>query len=246
VVEHSRPPRVVGFVGWAHGSSLYTGTDRRLSRRNRIKRFIVTGCPRSGTAYAAALFSALGVRCDHERVFGVAQAAGERPVVWDGAEGDSSFLAVPFLPVDGTVVLHQVRHPLEFARSIVGTALLSDHRRDKPFPAAIRRHAPEVYEPARQPERAALMWTIWNTRAEAHADITYRIEDLDVALLVRLCEFLELDVSEDKAAAALDQVPKDTNRRNRWEKVTWARIAPIAADLAAHYGYKAPAAGRAA
>jgi hypothetical protein len=35
-------------------------------------------------------------------------------------------------------------------------------------------------------------------------------------------------------------------RRNRWEKVTWARIAPITADLAAHYGYKAPVADRAA
>jgi hypothetical protein len=215
-------------------------------RRNRIKRFIVTGCPRSGTAYAAALFSALGVRCDHEKVFGVAQAMGDQPVNWDSAEGDSSFLAVPFLPVDDTVVLHQVRHPLEFARSIVGTALLADHRRDKPFPSAIARHAPEIYEADRTPERAALMWTIWNKRAEAHADITYRIEDLDPALLMRLCELVELDISEDQAALALDQVPKDTNRRNRWEKVTWARIAPIAADLAAHYGYKAPVADRAA
>jgi hypothetical protein len=246
VVEHPRPPDVVSFCCWAHGPSLYTGIDRRLSRRNRIKRFIVTGCPRSGTAYASALFSALGVQCGHEKVFGPAQALGVQPLAWDGADGDSSYLAVPFLPVDDAVVLHQVRHPLGFARSILGTAFLSDHRRGKPFPAVVERYAPEVYEPERQPERAALMWTIWNTMAEAHADITYRVEDLDMALLMRLSALLELDISEDQAAQALDQVPKDTNRRTRWEKVTWARIAPIVADLAAHYGYKAPVAGRAA
>lgn len=205
-----------------------------------MKRFIVTGCPRSGTAYTAKLFSALGIRCGHEKVFGIAQAAGLKPVDWSGADGDSSFLAVPFLPVDDAVVLHQVRHPLEFARSVVGIAFLSDNRREKPFPTIVGRHFPEVYEPERQPERAAVLWRVWNTRAEEHADITYRLEDFDVPLLLRLGELLELDLSEDQAAQALASVPKDVNRRNRMEKLRWARIAPIVDDLATHYGYAAP------
>ncbi len=210
-----------------------------------MKRFVVTGCPRSGTAYTAALFSALGVRCGHEKVFGIGQAAGNVPVDWTGADGDSSFLAVPFLPLDDAVVLHQVRNPLEFVRSIVGIAFLSEQRREKPFPTIIEREAPEVYEPDRQADRAALLWRIWNTRAEAHADITYRLEDLDVALLLRLAELLELDLSEGQAAQALDSVPRDVNRRNRNEKISWARIAPIVAELAAHYGYEVPVADRA-
>ncbi len=205
-----------------------------------MKRFIVTGCPRSGTAYAAELFSALGIRCGHEKVYGIAQAAGLEPVDWSGADGDSSFLAVPFLPVDDAVVLHQVRHPLEFARSVVGIAFLSDDRREKPFPTIVGRHFPEVYEPERQPERAAVLWRAWNTRAESHADITYRLEDFDVPLLLRLGELLELDLSEDQAAQALDSIPKDVNRRHRLEKLRWGRIAPIVDDLAAHYGYAAP------
>lgn len=171
-------------------------------------------------------------------MFGIEQALGTQPVDWNGAEGDSSFLAVPFLPVDDAIVLHQVRHPLEFGRSILGTELLTDHRREMPFPTAIGRHAPEVYEAPRPPERAALMWRVWNERAEAHADFTYRLEDLDVALLLRLAELVELDISEAEAARALASVPKDVNRRNRIEGLRWTRIEPIVGDLAAHYGYR--------
>jgi len=227
-----------GFAGPTVGR--YTLAPTAFAAGDPIKRFIVTGCPRSGTAYASVLFKALGVRCDHEKVFGVEQALGNRPVDWNGAEADSSFLAVPFLPVDDAVVLHQVRHPLEFARSMLGTELLTDHRRDKPFPTAIGRHAPEVYQPERPPERAALMWQIWNTRAEAHADVTYRLEDLDAAALLRLADLVELDVSEEDAARALASVPKDVNRRNRIEGLTWRRIEPIVGQLAAHYGYRPP------
>lgn len=210
-----------------------------------MKRFIVTGCPRSGTAYTAALFSTLGVRCGHEKVFGIAQASGDLPVDWTGADGDSSFLAVPFLPLEDTVVLHQVRHPLEFTRSIVGIAFLSDHRREKPFPTIIGRHAPEVYEPVGEAPRAAMLWRTWNTRAEAHADITYRLEDFDVPLLMRLAELVELDLSEDQAAQALYRVPRDVNRRSRNQSIPWKRIAPIVEDLAAQYGYEAPVSERA-
>jgi hypothetical protein len=205
-----------------------------------MKRFIVTGCPRSGTAYTAALFSALGLRCGHEKVYGIAQAAGQAPVDWNGADGDSSFLSVPFLPVEDAVVLHQVRHPLEFTRSIVGIAFLSEHRRGQPFPTIIEREVPEVYEPEREADRAALLWREWNLRAQAHADITYRLEDFDIPLLLRLGELLELDLSTDQAAQALDAVPRDVNRRARNETVPWRRIASVTGDLAAEYGYEAP------
>jgi hypothetical protein len=201
-----------------------------------MKRFIVTGCLRSGTKYASVLFSALGARCDHENVFGVEQAMGRRPVEWNGYDGDASFLAVPFLPLDDVVVLHQVRDPLEFVRSMCGIRFLSDHRAEKPFPSCIGRHAPEVYAPPTEPERAAMLWRIWNTRAEANATITYRVEDLDLALLLRLGQLLELELSEDEAARALDSVPKNTNTRHRVH-VSWETVAPILGDLPTHYGY---------
>ena len=205
-----------------------------------MQRFIVTGCPRSGTMYAAKLFGELGVRMGHEDVFGVPQGLGGAPR-WEGYEADSSWLAVPHLPLDDVVVLHQVRHPLEFVRSVVGytePGFLTDERARFPFSRVVGRHAPEVYAPASQVERAAVMWRVWNDTAKLHAGLTYRLEDLDAALLLRLCRMVELDVTAQQAEGALVRLSKTTNRTQRDESVEWEDIAPIVGEAAAQYGYK--------
>jgi len=202
-----------------------------------MKRFLVTGCPRSGTKYAATLFRALGVHIGHEQVFGVGEGLGGRPVRWRVFEGDVSWLAVPFLPLDDVVVLHQVRHPLEFVRSVVGFGFLSDERAELAFPRVVRRHAPEVYEPATQVERGATLWRVWNEMAAPHATITYRLEALDVPLLLHLCSLIELPVTEAQAAQVLESLPKTINQRVRDESVTWEMIEPIVGETAARYGY---------
>ena len=213
-----------------------------VDRFARLKRFLVTGCPRSGTKYTTTLFRHLGVHVEHEKVFGVGEALGRRPHRWRVFEGDVSWLAVPFLPLHGededVVVLHQLRHPLEFVRSVVGFGFLSDERADLAFPQVVRRHAPEVYEPATQPERGATMWKVWNARAEPHADITYRLEDLDADLLLELCRMIELPVTEEQVAFAIEELPKNINRRVRDESVPWEAIEPIVGEAAAHYGYE--------
>ena len=205
-----------------------------------MQRFIVTGCPRSGTMYAAKLFGELGVRMGHEDVFGVPQGLGGDPR-WQDYQADSSWLAVPHLPLDDVVVLHQVRHPLEFVRSVVAftePGFLSDERAKFPFSRVVRRHAPEVYAPATQAERAATMWRVWNDRAQRHAGLTYRLEDFDAALLLRLCRLVELDVTSEQAEGALARLSKTTNRTQRDESVEWEDIAPIVGDAADLYGYK--------
>jgi hypothetical protein len=204
-----------------------------------MSRFVVTGCPRSGTGYTAKLFRTLGVSCGHESVFGRRQGLGREPIDWSGFVGDSSWLAVPCLPVDGVVVLHQVRDPLEFVRSITGIGFLGDEPRPmrKRFVQVVRRHAPEVFKPETEVERAALLWRIWNERAEAHATITYRLEDMDEQLLVRLGRLIELPIREDAARRALAALSKRVNTRRRDETVSYATIAPTVAELATRYGY---------
>jgi hypothetical protein len=211
-----------------------------LSRRwyaRPVKRFIVTGCPRSGTRYMATLLEALGPRVGHEKVFGIREGLGTRDPRWKKWEGDVSWLAVPFLPVEDTVVLHQVRHPLEFVRSVLGFGFLSDERAELPFPQVVRRHAPEVYEPGAEAERGATMWKVWNERVVPHADFTYRLEDFDLPLLMRMCELIELDVPEEKAAQAFAEVPTTINQRARDESVSWDAIASIVGDSAGRFGY---------
>jgi hypothetical protein len=203
-----------------------------------MKRFLVTGCPRSGTKYAATLFRSLGVHVDHEVVFGVGPALGGREPSWRQYEGDVSWLAVPFLPLDDVVVLHQLRHPLEFVRSVTGFRFLSDERAELAFPRVVQRHAPEVYEPDELVERGATMWRVWNERAEPHATITYHLEDLDVPMLNQLCDLIELPVTEEQLTFALDKLPRNINQRVRDESVSWETIEPIVGEAAAHYGYK--------
>jgi hypothetical protein len=208
-----------------------------------MKRFVITGCPRSGTRYMATLLAALGVRLGHEKVFGIREGLGMRDVRWKKWEGDVSWLAVPFLPLEDTVVLQQVRHPLEFVRSVVGFGFLSDERADLAFPKVVRRHAPEVYEPDTEIERGATMWRLWNARAEPHVALTYRLEDFGLDLLMRICRLVELDVSEEQAARTLAEVPTTINQRERDESVAWEQVEPLVGELAAHYGYSADGVG---
>lgn len=87
--------------------------------------FVVTGCPRSGTHYLSEVLARVGLVCRHEAVFGPKQRGFEG---FGAAHGDSSWLAVPFLaqlPPD-SIVLHQVRHPLDVVRSLLGIGFLED------------------------------------------------------------------------------------------------------------------------
>lgn len=81
--------------------------------------FVITGCARSGTGYMASLFTHLGLETQHETVFSPYSQGFEG---WSTAPGESSWLAAPFiheLP-PGTIVLHQIRHPLSVVQSLLG------------------------------------------------------------------------------------------------------------------------------
>jgi len=89
--------------------------------------FVVTGCARSGTTYTARLLSHVGCSCTHESVFG---PHTRRFSGWGAAQGDSSWLAAPFLAEVGsdTVVVHQVREPLAAVDALVRFQLFSTAR----------------------------------------------------------------------------------------------------------------------
>src|SRR4051794_440119 len=92
-----------------------------------LRPFVVTGTARSGTAYTAMLLSGLGLRIGHEDVFGPRTRSFDG---WHGQDGDSSWLAAPFLDqLPDALVLHQVRHPLKVVRSLVGVRFFADRSR---------------------------------------------------------------------------------------------------------------------
>lgn len=81
-----------------------------------VRRFIVTGCGRSGTKWAAQALTAAGLPCGHEIVF---HPRVRRPMWSRWVPGEASWLAVPYLGrLGGVTVVHQVRHPLDVIRSL--------------------------------------------------------------------------------------------------------------------------------
>ena len=206
-------------------------------------RFLVTGCSRSGTTYAARVFSALGIPCGHEAVFNIFRVrAGDPAPELDHPkwEGDASFLAVPFLETlpAGTVVLHQTRHPLEVIRSHMGIRFFADPVEPSPYLAdnhvdflgVIEQCCPEIFRERDECARCVQYWVQWNRLVERAARISgldyirYRLEDLDSGLLRRLMARIGMEVPNERVEAALAAVPRDANHRPRDESITLSRI----------------------
>jgi hypothetical protein len=224
-------------------------------------RFLVTGCSRSGTRYAARLWSELGVPCGHERIFNIfSLRPGDLGPALDDPRyvGDASFLAVPFLdglPAD-TVVLHQVRHPVEVIRSHMGIRFFREPPRESPYLAenhsdflgVIEHRCPEVFRERDERSRCALYWIHWNRLAERAGRIPgldyvrYRLEELDAGLMEDLVKRVGVDVPRERIEAALAAVPRDANHRPRDESIQISQIRPPALldavqRLARRYGY---------
>jgi hypothetical protein len=191
--------------------------------------FVVTGCPRSGTLFTARALAALGHACGHEALFGPETTAVPD---FGSAQGDVSWLAVPFLAdlPAGTVVVHQVRHPLQVLRSLVAQRFFQTRphplmgvryrlqyrhiRFARPVtnPRFVRfaaRHCPGIFDLPGEVARAAHWWVVWNRRAEAAAGLPglrylrVRVEDLDATGLTALSAALGGTATTADAALVL-------------------------------------------
>lgn len=206
-------------------------------------KFLVTGCSRSGTAYAATLLSAAGIRTRHERVFNISRLDRRVPATslpfWDDHEGESSFLAVPFLAElpAGSAVLHQVRDPIEVVRSHAGLRFFAEPYTPSVYlafnhPEIIRligETCPGVFEDDDEIKRCMRYWTMWNRTIEEgarsrHRYFRYRVEDVGPELLQEIVAFLREDVPRDRLDAALAYASPSTNSRPRDESIDWSRL----------------------
>jgi hypothetical protein len=71
-----------------------------------------------------------------------------RPANWGEWEGEGRGCPSLSCLVDDTVVVHQVRHPLGFVRSVCGSGFLSDDSHARlPYSKVVGIHAPEAYAP---------------------------------------------------------------------------------------------------
>jgi len=174
---------------------------------------VVTGTGRCGTGYIMQVLNSVGVKCTHEGIFAPYHTA-VGPVVppglvtdeeildrartrlrnaWWGWQGESSWMAVPYLDLPelkDMVVVHLVRDP---KKTIDSQLHQGGFETKGPLSSLFYEfqleHEPGLKDLETPLERAAYFYTRWNERIEPHADILWRVED-DVQGLL---DFLEID-----------------------------------------------------
>lgn len=227
---------------------------------NMTKRFVITGCGRSGTTFSAELLTRLGCPCVHEQYFGVKkppriveQLAGlglltmrwKMPPYGEAAWQAAALL--PLLPRD-LVVFHQVRHPLDYIRSRHKKGWIHGRTRHRRL-----RHLPRLGQKdfgrlplAEQVDLVARFWVDWNELLEARVGertyFRYRVEDMDVELVRRMLDMIEFPCERSLIEQTLRILPTNVNTRGeKREDITLDLIAPATRErvlaLAQRYGY---------
>lgn len=224
------------------------------------RRFLITGCGRSGTTFSAELFTRLGCPCAHEEYFGARRPRwivekladlGVITLAWKMPPyGEAAWQAaalLPLLPRD-LVVFHQVRHPLDYIRSRHKKGWVHGHTRHRRLPhfPKIRREAFRALPLVEQVDLIARFWIDWNelveTRVGERSYLRYRVEDMNVDLVARMLNMIDFPLERQLVESTLVDLPTDVNTRgSKRQDITWDLIsAPIRKRLemlATRYGY---------
>ncbi len=178
--------------------------------------YIVASTPRSGTGYAAKVFSAMGMRCGHEKAFSPGPKKYSRPgkpCIW----GDASWLATPFLSrcPKTTVVLHQLRDPVKSLDSMLARRQIRGKM--KPGQKAprgaytnfLKKHVDNWESDESTQERLVRFWVEWHTLIEESASSSglryfrYKVEDINKDLLLSIADQVGATVSSEQVGEAL-------------------------------------------
>lgn len=205
-----------------------------------MKRLLVTGIGRSGTAYAAALLNAVGVGCGHEHIY---HAGTKAAPAWGNVVAESSWYAVPWLgELDHeTLVIHLVRNPLDWLSSWVLTCWTPD-RRHAPTTQYINRCTGTNYSSladANVADAAMRLYIEWNLLAERRALGRVNVETISESALEEMSGWVGRPTTE--ARRALAETATDVNAREH-ARIDWSACkhqphAKRFAALAERYGY---------
>ncbi len=196
-----------------------------------MERFLlITGCARSGTYYISDLLRQTGLDIAHENI---------------GQHGTSSWtMAVtdtqtPWGPGSAGIhyqhIFHQVRDPIK----VISSVYTKEPRASWEY---IIKHIPQILSTDPKIVKCAKYWYYWNLRAEAIAELTYRVEDIEIQW-DKIEKILGLILDK----SALDRIPKDTNTNGPYKRnITWKTLKlelnPALyfkiRELAIRYGYK--------
>ena len=132
--------------------------------------FLITGCGRSGTLWAARLFTALGYPTGHEEAFSYERSG---PLT----APEASWLAVPHLASldPRTPLLRILRDPYAVVQSAVAKGFLADL--SEPFAAYVAQHRPDIASPDDHLSRVIRWVVLWDEPLDSRGYWPLRAED---------------------------------------------------------------------
>lgn len=145
---------------------------------------LITGCPRSGTAYMARLFTEAGIPCGHEQE--IHNNKGQPMEMVRNAKAESSWLAVPYLSQFKDII-HITRNPFKVINSMLNVGFLDEEKGDIEY---ISQSLPEILE-IKGIEQYVYFWTEWNKLIENHTKKRYNIEDINKDPRKFLSQYIE-------------------------------------------------------
>ena len=130
----------------------------RLSANKR--RFVIVGTGRSGTNYIADRLSAESVECLHERFFTTDGPSFDVDNAAIDERGESSWLAVPYLPLAEIPLAHVTRHPIGVIRSFYNIGFFHSEKYGDliKFVQFAKQHFTFSYDPFRSSLRRHIEW----------------------------------------------------------------------------------------
>lgn len=179
------------------------------------KHIIITGCPRSGTGYAAAFFRHNGIDVGHEEFgkHGISSwclAAADNNSVWG-----PSFTEVKE-KYKTSIIFHQVRNPIDTISSLMTINHVSYSFMSK-----------YMFPPCDGLEWCMYAWLQWNIMAEKIAEKTYRVEDIAM-------QFPELEIFDNKKYNSRKKQKYSAQQMLETNQKLWEKIC----SKANHYGYE--------
>ena len=177
--------------------------------------FTIIGTGRSGTKYMAELMRANGLNCGHESYYSpIRMESGDQD---ESLDGDSSWLAVPYLEQDvpRSPTIHVTRNPVAVVKSLLEIRFFHPETEEAPFRQFLWKYS-NIFQHEDPVVRAVEFWVEWNTRCKYLSDVTMPIEQLDYHVLSDLLKHqiypqpLSRDINHAPESLQAGRVPDNT------------------------------------
>jgi len=157
---------------------------------------LITGCGRSGTTFVAKYLQSLGMDVGHEKYI------GENGVVsWYLTFGEHNSF---------DHIIHIIRNPYDSFKSY---STLSENAWKY-----IYKHLPEISPNDTNETKFVKYWCLWNREASEKAEITIKIEDLNLSVspLLRLFDIQETEKEKQLYKDLLKEKINTRNNHNQY------------------------------